>query len=460
MSAMNDRLPILVPRFRYFAMCALLFISWGVLAQSVELEWSDGTPGARVHLAGPDRLYIDGVRIDGSEYGLYVESDGHGGWRLADLRAVQNGPVPRDVVLDMATLRLDESGRLNIEDIFLDDRFFSGTVTFDATMTRVSSYRFAPSSPPDPADNPTIGRVLSTYGAGTPFIAAASEAVVSSDEAASTQQPPRQPTRVPTPTSTATPTATPPPAQLDQVLDALETYAQAADERFARLERALSTIRDQAREAPSIAPDRIDHVAPTLSLARARAEFTNSAPLRLLDGTQLRGRWLAAAPGVIVQDDPDELFAKLRLPYRQDGRPRLFRMVTRALEPGWAGTGLHLAVNDVTSPRGYGHGRSLLIWLTRDPAEYGHDATLLEVYLSRDDVQMDRVAQARVGTNLADPHALEVLVDPAAGMVTLAVNGVEYLRYRLPVPPQGSMEMTLRALGRVEFRDVQVRRRL
>lgn len=201
-----------------------------------------------------------------------------------------------------------------------------------------------------------------------------------------------------------------------------------------------------------------DDVSPTISLATARTTFAILESVDLSASTSASGSWRTEATRA-VQSSPEAYFAKLRLDYVQDSRPRLYRMLVRALDPGWAGLGIHLSVTGVERARGFGHGESLLVWLTRDESAYGTEATFLEVYNSYDDVTMDRAAQARTDVSLSDTVALEILVDPAGQFVTLAVDGIEYVRYRFSVPRGASVELALRSLGRAEFRDLEVRRR-
>lgn len=261
-------------------------------------------------------------------------------------------------------------------------------------------------------------------------------------------------------------------------LTAIERATQTLLERSARIEEVALAISETpvvptgshevelepAPERPPVAvaptttapTDPVEALSPTISLEWARARFAPPTAVDLSNTTVLRGDWDLTAT-TARQNDSEELFAKLDLPFVQDGRPRLYRMLTRALDPEWVGVGIHLTVNDVELPRGYGHGRSLLVWLTRDPATYGNDDTYLEVYRSFDDVNMDRIAQAHIETSLAERHALEILVDPAAGYITLAVNGVEYLRYRLDAPIEAGFSLAIRSLGRAEFRELEYR---
>ncbi len=203
----------------------------------------------------------------------------------------------------------------------------------------------------------------------------------------------------------------------------------------------------------------VDAMAPTLSLARARGEMATVDPIDVGAGRAVSGSWETAGPNRIVQTDSSARFAKLVLPYRQDSQPRLYRMLTRAIGDGWAGVGMHLGVSGVEAPAGYGHGRSLLVWLTRDAHTYGDETTFLEVYISYDDVTMNRVAQSALDSDLSTTTAVEVLMDPGAGMLTVAVGGIEQFRYRVNMAQGTGLELALRALGEGSFSDVEVRRR-
>lgn len=245
------------------------------------------------------------------------------------------------------------------------------------------------------------------------------------------------------------------------VVDALPAAVEAtADEPGAAATPAADPAPAEsapARRETALAADSVDDLSPTMAIARARSTMTALRSLPLDAGTGVAGQWRLERDGSITQTDPTARYAKWRLDYQQDGEPRLYRLLTRALDDGWAGVGFHLSVAEVQRPRGYGHGESILVWLTRDEAFYGTDVTYLEVYVSSDDVTMDRVAQAQIVPELAETVALEVLFDPGAGFITLAANGVEYLRYRLAVPQGQTMEVALRALGRASFEDIEVR---
>ena len=197
-------------------------------------------------------------------------------------------------------------------------------------------------------------------------------------------------------------------------------------------------------------------VGPTVALQSARNLFAEHRTIDFRTGFGVTGDWRGDAT-TITQRDPEAFYAKLRFNETQDSRPRLYRVVMQALDSGWAGGGLHLHVNHVQRPRGYAHGQSVLVWVTRDPNRYGDHATYIEIYHSWDDINMARVSIARVEAPLSQALAAEALFDPVTGYLTVAINGVERVRYRHEVPQGSSVEIALRALGRMTFRDLELR---
>lgn len=454
---------------RLSILIAILIVpSYGASGQ--EKDSPELTAEARIHVAGPDLLFLDGVTISGQQYAVYLSSDTEGRWHVTSVEPVDRRALPADVYLDLVELSTPAADELRIENVYLDGEFYSGTVAFDSSFEQVRTYEFSPTSPPDPRKHRVIAQLADFYGlAESPL-----------DPAEETGTEAREDSPVAEPSGDAPPASPPPaPASTDQdvVLQRLEEYAAQGAERLNRLESHLEALTQRVdaavnagSEAVSVLMNRVtrgtagasvDDVAPTLSLARARAQLSSVDMLDLSAGSAVAGtgEWHASDGNRITQTDPEARFAKLVLPYRQDSRPRLYRMLTRASSDGWAGVGMHLAVTDVELPAGYGHGRSVLVWLTRDVQVYGDETTFLEVYISYDDVTMNRVAQSALDSDLSEMTALEVLMDPGAGMLTVAVDGVEQFRYRVHLPQGAGLELALRALGRGEFSDLEVRRR-
>ena len=167
------------------------------------------------------------------------------------------------------------------------------------------------------------------------------------------------------------------------------------------------------------------------------------------------GSW-DMSEGTALQSDEDAFFAKLAMPAEQSDNPVLYSFSVRSLDEGWVGMGLHLFVSGVERRAGYGMGSSLLVWFTRDPDARGDDTTYLQVYRSDDDVNMARVLDAAIPESVVEFMDIDVLYEPTNQYITVAVNGVDRVRYRTWFGVDSGVELALRTLGRAEFRDFAV----
>ncbi len=110
-------------------------------------------------------------------------------------------------------------------------------------------------------------------------------------------------------------------------------------------------------------------------------------------------------------------------------------------------------------PRGFGEGKSLLVWLTRDLKVRGNDGTYLQVYRSDNDVSMERVLDAKIKERLDGWNRVDVLYEPANEFIVLAVNGTIRAAYRTYFGIGTGVTMSLRTLGDgVQFRNLEIRR--
>jgi len=166
------------------------------------------------------------------------------------------------------------------------------------------------------------------------------------------------------------------------------------------------------------------------------------------------GNW-NVSKGRAVQRDPDQYFAKLRLPAPQKDAPTLYRFTARSTGEGWVGLGLHLYASD-SDKRGYGFGKSVLVWLTRDPEVYKSSATHLQLYRSDDDIHMARTLDSVIAEHIASSLSLDVLYEPQTNYVTVAVNGEDKVRYKLWFDINSGVEVALRTLGPAEFSGLTV----
>ncbi len=228
------------------------------------------------------------------------------------------------------------------------------------------------------------------------------------------------------------------------------------DETKAELERALADAKASgaivAAPVPAATPGPSTVARPAPSggylsgWAIDSSRFTRS--LRSgFDGSVARmGAWKLAGQ-VASQTDPKQYFSRLEMPLAQGQAATLYRFKARSTGDGWVGVGLHLYVEDVKKRHGYGEGRSLLVWFTRDRAARGDDATYLQLYRSDDDVVMERMFDAELSDGIEAWRTVEVLYDPAAEFIAVSVDGVLRIVYKTFFGRDSGATVSLRTLG-------------
>lgn len=177
------------------------------------------------------------------------------------------------------------------------------------------------------------------------------------------------------------------------------------------------------------------------------------------DGSKARlGTW-KLADGVLSQTSKDQYFSRLTFPLVQSSKSILYSFETRTSAKGWVGTGIHLFADDVKKQKGFGEGKSLLVWLTRDAQSRGNDGSYLQVYRSDSDVKMERVLDAKIKEKLDGWNRVEVLYEPENEFIVIAVNGSVRAAYRTYFGIGAGASISLRTLGAgVQFRNLEVRR--
>lgn len=223
------------------------------------------------------------------------------------------------------------------------------------------------------------------------------------------------------------------------------------EETRAELERALA----DAKEAGSIVSAPVPAPAATAGTGAGgylsgwaidSSRFTKA--LRSgFDGSASRlGAWRISGE-TASQSDPKQYFSRLEMPLAQGKAATLYRFKARSTGDGWVGVGLHLYVEDVKKRRGYGEGRSLLVWFTRDRAARGDDATYLQLYRSDDDVVMERMFDAELSDGIERWRSVEVLYDPSAEFIAVSVDGVLRVVYKTFFGRDSGATVSLRTLG-------------
>ena len=157
------------------------------------------------------------------------------------------------------------------------------------------------------------------------------------------------------------------------------------------------------------------------------------------------------------QTDPKQHFAKLSLPVKQEKTPTLYSFKAKSAGKNWVGLGIHIFVDNQKNSKGYGEGKSLLVWLTRDPSYYRDSASYLQVYRSDDNVKMERVLDAKIAEAIDSYIDVDVLYDPQGESLSLFLGGVEKVRYKTFFGIDSGVAVALRTLGGgAVFKDLKV----
>jgi hypothetical protein len=165
------------------------------------------------------------------------------------------------------------------------------------------------------------------------------------------------------------------------------------------------------------------------------------------DGSLARmGTWKITGQ-TAAQTDASQYFSRLELPLAQGKASTLYRFKARSTGKGWIGLGLHIFVEDNKKKRGYGEGKSLLVWFTRDKATRGDDATYLQLFRSDTDVVMERMFDAELQDGVASWRQVEIVYDPVAEYIAVSVDGVLRAVYKTFFGRDAGATVSLRTLG-------------
>jgi hypothetical protein len=194
-----------------------------------------------------------------------------------------------------------------------------------------------------------------------------------------------------------------------------------------------------------------------------RKEIAAAEPARtvVLEGfatsSPFLGSWKLDG-GRAEQTDPKQFFAKLAAPLVQARAAYEFSFSARSIARGrgWVGIGLHVFAPQSRILNGYGAGDSLCIWLTRDPVHFKKGITRLQLYRSLNDLNMRLLDEVVVGDSIYEPNEFRISVDPAAGRVTVSLNGTQRLVGEGIRDLRGGAYVIFRALDRAEFSDFRV----
>jgi tetratricopeptide (TPR) repeat protein len=215
----------------------------------------------------------------------------------------------------------------------------------------------------------------------------------------------------------------------------------------------------QPERAVAAAPDENTEEAPEKADAPAEDSSEKPGAEIVLDdfnaAKKALGSW-SVEPDRAVQKDPKQLFAKLVVPLHQGKSRMRYSFTARSTGSGWTGLGIHIYRGPAATHRGYGAGKSILIWVTSDPKHYNNDDTRLELYRSLDDINMYRLNSIVISESIYDANKYAVEIDTNSGTVTVQVNGAERLKASGFSDFSEGEFIVLRSLDTAEFRNIKV----
>lgn len=466
--------------------------------QLSEVDFSD----AHIGVAGPRSFYVRGLEADGERFSVLVTPSDSGAWEVERVVDEAENLVPRRTILDLATVRRVDERTLEIDGVVVGERVYSGRLQIGPDLTVRPLDGVAAGDPEAVNEQRAEGLAAAGIGFGPEIDRLEREngrlqnenarlETVVFELRAENEYLRGEVARLLTRVEELEAVAPGGSAELAEEANRITTRIEELSAQLAEVEERLSGRIDSVAEAGADDGDRdaaagrgpedLRQRVVELELRNAELQAEKLALQdrildRVADGgfvemmaPRLRttllddlssarvqlGDWRLSGRNA-VQTDPEQYFAKLMLPAPQRTRPTLYSFSARALDEGWVGLGLHIFVEE-TGKTGYGLGRSLLVWFTRDPDVYRNRLTYLQVYRSDDDVNMARVADALIEEPISGELDIEVLFEPENNYITIAVNGRDKLRYRTWFGIDEGTGVALRTLGRAEFRNLSVR---
>ncbi|MCX7023248.1 MAG: hypothetical protein NT080_01340 [Spirochaetes bacterium] len=247
---------------------------------------------------------------------------------------------------------------------------------------------------------------------------------------------------------------------LEADLAKLEAEKKGLEAKVTDLEGIVAQLEESARETEAeLAAERRDLPA---RVAAGSWDFDRSvfgAPDQagFSGAVPATGAW-TVKNGDAWQTDASQYFAKLRMNVSQTRSPTLYSFKAVSTGKGWVGLGIHFFASEAMKRRSYGEGKSLLVWMTRDPEARGDGETYLQLYRSDDAVSMERVFDAEVQADIAKEHYFEILYDPVSGYVAVAIDGTVRAVYKTFFGIEEGATLALRTLGGgARFSDFTVR---
>jgi hypothetical protein len=178
-----------------------------------------------------------------------------------------------------------------------------------------------------------------------------------------------------------------------------------------------------------------------------------------LSTLQTFGAWKETATGIDMTDK-GALVAKVAAQISQAKTELFYKFtVDGNSSQKWIGAGAHILGDGVKLLGGYGFGKSYLVWLTKD-ARLQTDTTFVQLYESSSDSKMIQLASEAIVGDINSKNDVSIYVNKDTDVISVSVNGVEYISYESQKDlPNGQIAALRAAGGPVSFSDLSVKAR-
>ena len=167
-------------------------------------------------------------------------------------------------------------------------------------------------------------------------------------------------------------------------------------------------------------------ISSLFSFAQSEIIATNFSSPELSDAVEASGKW-HVEDGSLVQEDTEEAMAIWSYPVKQKGI-MLYQFDLKYIDGGeddFAGFGLHIGVDKPAKKRSWGNGKSVLLWLTYDPDQYGSPGFFAQIYTSN--------ANSKMGLNPEIHNSRNPLKDGDEYPIPELYLKEEYIESTIPV---------------------------
>lgn len=316
----------------------------------------------------------------GKKYAAVLEYDGRNTLTVKAPKSLSTAYKPQSVDLSEASLRLGRTGKAYLDNVIFNGYSFSGRLRATSTTTAtVESY--------------TPGKRVVAVSPAKPVKA------VSTDEAA-----------------------------LNMKIKELEGTIAAKDSELVKVKQSSA---DNSYEVTKLKAE-----LRTMKSSKTTASIPSSwlaIPKRTPSSKNARsvltmatkhdagiGSW-KITPASLSQSDTNQKFAKYvaKVPQYDNELWYSFKAHTRG--DGWVGYGLHFLASGSETTRGYGFGKSYLVWFTRDPKNQT-EKSYIQLYRSYDDIHMIQLSNMLVNEPIEKINKIQIYVNKKLNAIIVYIN--------------------------------------